>query len=299
MIAGGLPGEGELLRDLGARAADAEPGGALVLVGQGEDLGDARVAGEEFAHEGGAVALAGTVEEDDVAGEAVGAAGGEGAIEDGLNGGEGFVVGEVSGAAHDALLEEPGAGGIAFHVGVVIGFDGEDVDAAEAGDEFVGDAAEIGGETDAVVVAVEEEAMGALFIVGEADGFHADAADGLEGGVLGEAGDELVDGRVRGTFEAELFLCVEGFAGFDHGAGVVVGAEDADVVFEEGLEPVGIEVVGVEVGEDHGLEVGELDPGSGEALAGGAGAKAGVDEERAPGSADDGGVAGRSAAKHA
>ena len=245
------------------------------------------------------VALARAVEEEDVAREVVGAAEGLGAVEDGLDGGEGLIVGEVAAAAHDALFEEPGAGAVALHVGVVVGFECENVDAAEAGDEFIGDVAEIGGEADAVAVAGEEESVGAFGIVGESEGFDLDALHGLEGRGFGEGMDEVFEGAGEAVFGAELFLGVEGFAGVEEAAGVVRGGVEMDALFEEGLKPVGIEVVGIEVGEEDGLQVGEFDAGAGETLRGGAGPESGVDEEGAPGSADEGGVAGRTASEDA
>ncbi len=95
-------------------------------------------------------------------------------------------------AAHDALFEEPGAIGGAFHFGVVVGFEGEDVDAAEGVDERVGDVAEVGGETDAVIVAGDEEAVGAGVVVGEMEGLESDIGEGVEGSeIAGIADDEL------------------------------------------------------------------------------------------------------------
>ncbi len=76
------PSHFELVSGLSARMACAEPGGAFFLMGEGEDLGDTGVGGEEVAEEFGAVAFAAAVKEDDVAREAVGAEGGLGAIED-------------------------------------------------------------------------------------------------------------------------------------------------------------------------------------------------------------------------
>jgi hypothetical protein len=305
------PGEGELLHDLGAGAADAQPAGAFVLVGLGEDLRDARVLNEEFALKVGAVALAAAVEEDDVAGEAVGAAGFLCAVEDGLDGGEGLVIAEVATAAHDALLEEPGTVGGAFHFGVVVGFKGENVNAAEAFDEGIGDVSEVGSEADAVVVAGDEEAVGAGVIVGEFDRVEGDATKRFEG--AGEAGDEVGEGGVAEVFGGTFGFGVAGFGGVEEVFHAVFSAEDADAALEDGLEPGGVEVVVIEVGEDDGGDVRDVDAeaggfsgppyrfagGGAHALCGGAWAEAGINEEGSPRGADDGGVATAATAENA
>ena len=112
--------------------------GSGELVGEGEAWWDSGVLAAEAFEEFGAVALLAAVEEDDVVGEFFFA--GLGAVEDGLDGGEGLVVGEVALAAHDSAFEEPGAGAGFLHEGVVVGFEGEDVEIAEAVEEGGGDA---------------------------------------------------------------------------------------------------------------------------------------------------------------
>ena len=56
---------------------------------------------------------------------------GVGAVEDFLDGGEGLLVGEVAGAAHDALFQVVGAVAGLFHVGIVIRIQGEEINTAE------------------------------------------------------------------------------------------------------------------------------------------------------------------------
>lgn len=113
--------------------------------------------GEESAEQVGAVALAAAVEEDDVGGE--GGAGLFAEVEDFADGGEGLVVGEVAGAVHDALFEEVGAWAGELHLGVVVAFEGEDVDVGEVFDELGGDLAEVGGVADASGGGLDVEAV--------------------------------------------------------------------------------------------------------------------------------------------
>jgi hypothetical protein len=136
----------------------------VVLFGEGESGGDAGVAGEEGSEEGGAVALLAAVEEDDVVGEA--GVGGLGAVEDVLDGGEGLAVGEVAFAAGDAAFQEPGAVAVHLQVGVVVAFEGEAIEVVEVFEEARGDVAEVGGVADAVVEAGDDEAVGAVLVVG-------------------------------------------------------------------------------------------------------------------------------------
>lgn len=224
---------------------------------QREDGCDACIADEEFAHEFRAVALSAAVKQDDVAGETIGAAGGLRAIEDGLNGGEGLLVAEMPAAAHDALLEIPGAIAGAFHFGVVIGFHREEIDAAESFDEHVGHVAEVGGETGAVTVAGDEEAVGAFFIVSEFHRLEGDAADGLEFAV--KAVYELGQGGVAETFGDAFGFGVATFGGVEDFFDPFAGAEDADASLDDRLQPVFVEVVVIEVCEDDGGDVGEVD----------------------------------------
>jgi len=221
-----------------------------------------------------AVALSAAVEEDDVAGEAAGVLG---AVEDGADGGEGLVVGEVAGAAHDALLEEPGAGAGLLHVRVVVAFEGEDVHVLEGFDEVRGDAAEVGGVADAAAGGFDEEAVGAGAVVGEGDGGGGDGGEEVEGlGVeRGDEGGELV-GMVAAAAGGEGGVPLAGDVEEVGDAAVV--AEELDAAVEDGGEPVGAEVVAVEVGEADGGDIRDGDAGALQALCGGAGADAGVDE---------------------
>lgn len=242
----------------------------------------------------GAVALAAAVEEDDVPREVVGSADFAGAVEDGADGGEGLVIGEVPAAAHDALLEKPGARTGKFHVVVVVGFDGEEVDAAEFFDEGVGHMPKIGRESSAGAGGFDDKAVGTSGVMGEGQNFKADAADGFEGVI--KRRDERFEGVRR---EPALFKRgseVADFGSFEKSPEMAARNVQADLMFEESEQPVKIKVVGIKVSEDDGGEILEPQANAVQALLGHARAEAGINEEGAPGGAHDGGIAPRSTA---
>lgn len=76
-------------------------------------------------------------------------------------------------------------------------------------------------------------------------------------------------------------------------------AMNANFLADEGGDPVGVEVIGVEVGEAAGADVGEAHPGAVEALGGDARADAEVDEQDACGATQECGVAERAAGENA
>ncbi len=76
-----------------------------------------------------------------------------------------------------------------------------------------------------------------------------------------------------------MFECF-GFGGIEDVADMVVGAEDFNFVFEDSLKPIFVEVIVIEMGEEDGGDVGDVDADAGvggHALGGGAGAEAGID----------------------
>lgn len=178
------------------------------------------------------VALLGEVQEDNVV------AGGDAA--DGLGG---FLVGEVAAAAHDALLEEVGAVGIDLELRAVVGLDGEDIDPAKVGDEMVGDLAEVGGVAESAGWGVEAERRGPERIVE----LH-ERIDGEPGG--GE--ESVAEGRDPAGREALAAGAAE----------VTAGEEDFNVGRQRAIgdAPPGVAVVVVEVGEEYGVDVGEIEP---------------------------------------
>lgn len=294
-----------MLNELGPRAASAQPGCAFELVAEGENGGDTGIAGKEFSHQRGTIALLAAMQKDDMAGQAVGATGFGSAVEDGADGMKGLFIGEVTLAAHHALLEIPGAVGSAFHHGVVIRFEREDIDAAEAFDEGVGDVAQVGGETHAVIVAFDKKAVGSLRIVGEGKRGDVDVPDGFE--VVIEAGDEFGERREPGAvFGGKLEGEIAHFGGIEEVLDASPGAKDPDTQLDDGLKPVPVEVVVVEVRQKDGREIFEAQsdpfprPRStcpSHALGGGARPETRIDEEIAPGGAHDGGISGGPAAE--
>ena len=217
---------------------DGDGAGGILMVGDGEAVGLVVVVGGGAI---GGVALSGEVEEDDLA---LGC--------DGADGLGALLVGEVSPAVGDASLDEfgPVAGGL--EMGAVVALDGEDIDPGEGGDELLGRAAEVGG--------VAEGGGGGLGCgCGEVDAEGDDAE-----GVVGE-----VDGC-----DVEVAGDVEGFVREDVGASFqepgaggapAVSLEDAEPsVRGELLDPAGVAVVVVEVGEEDIVDAFESESEGGE-----------------------------------
>ena len=103
------------------------------------------------------------------------------AVENGFDGGEALGVGEMALAAGDSALEEIGASAGALHVGVVVAFDGQEIDAGEMFDQSFGDGAEIGGVADFCFRVFKEEGVGAVDVVGEMEGGDVGVRCRLEG----------------------------------------------------------------------------------------------------------------------
>ena len=89
----------------------------------------------------------------------------------------------------------------------------------------------------------------------------------------------MVGGDAFGEgFGEEAIFHVADFGDFEKVLDAAGGKVDADAPFENRAEPVGVEVIGIEVGEDDGGEIAEGDAGAVEAFFGGASA-AGIDEQ--------------------
>ena len=115
------------------------------------------------------------MEEDDVARQAIGAVRFDRTVENGENSVERLVITKMPMSAHDALLEEERAIAGAFHFGIVVGFQGKDIDAAEAFDKRFRNVAKVGSEADTVAVAGDEEAVGTFLVMGEGKSFNTNA----------------------------------------------------------------------------------------------------------------------------
>ncbi len=118
----------------------------------------------------GGVVLLGQVAENDAVGASVVVAGE-------VFGGR--VIGQVADPGQDALLDGPRVGAILEHLEVVVGFEQEDVGAAEGGLDVGGHVAEISGNghTDAFGGAMDDEAAGVGGVVRDGEGGDAEVAD--------------------------------------------------------------------------------------------------------------------------
>ena len=132
----------------------------------GEDLDVAEAGGEQMGADG----VEGALEVVAFAAEV-----GEKHLPEGVAGdvgeqGGGHLVGEVALAAEDALLEGPGARAAVDEILVVVGFENDELAAAEA---FAGDGggdAEIGGDAESRGAGGQDEPDGIIGIVGEGEG---------------------------------------------------------------------------------------------------------------------------------
>lgn len=201
--------------------------------------------------EGGRVALAREVEEDDVA-----------LWGDEARGLDALAIGEVAAAAGDAVLEEVGAGGLGLHARAVVGLDREGVDAVQVADEFFGGAADVGGEAEGGGVRLDAEGDDAEFIVA------------LEDGADGEAFSER-----EGLF-VDFTAAIEEARAFGAGAVAFVEVEAGEVGEVPG--PGWIAMVGVEVGEEDARDGDVFEADVFEELARAAWREAKIDEEERP-----------------
>jgi len=198
-------------------ARKGDPRRRPIVAGEGDGVGLAAVA--DFG-ERGRVALAREMQENDVL-----------AWRDEARGLDAFAVREVAAAAGDAAFEEVGASGLGLHARAVVGLDRECVDAREVADEFLGGAADVGGEAEGGGGSFESESNDAEFVVA------------LEDGADGEALSEC-----EGVF-VDLASAVEETGAFGAGAMALVEVEAGEVGEVPG--PGWVAMVGVEVGEEH------------------------------------------------
>jgi len=141
------------------------------LAAEGEGAGAAveGLFGGEASEVGGVVLL-GDVGEDEVAGLGVEDVGiGEEIADDG--------IGEVAGAAHDALLDVPGVGADLEHVEIVIGFENQKIGVAKMLLDQLGHVAKVGDDGDLHAGGAEREADGIGGVVGDGEGRDFDIAD--------------------------------------------------------------------------------------------------------------------------
>jgi hypothetical protein len=229
-------------------ARNVNPRGWIIVAGERHGVWLAAVA--HFG-EGGRVALAREVEEDDVL-----ARGDEARSLDAL------AVGQVAAAAGDAVLEELWTGGLGLHARAVVGFDRKGVDAVQVADEFFGGAADVGGEAEGRGGSLDAEGDDAEFIVA--------LEDGADGEALGEFEGALVD----------FASAVKEASAFGAGAVALVEMEAGEVGKVPG--PGWVAMVGVEVGEEDARDGDVFEADVFEELARAAWREAKIDEEERP-----------------
>ena len=112
------------------------------------------------------------------------------------------LVGEVSDAGKDALLDGPGVGAVAEHLQVMIGFEQEQVNLFQLGFDVGRDVAEVGCDSHAHALGLEDEADGVCGVMRNGEWADGDVAD-LER----LAGLKELDGREPGGVFFRGSLC--------------------------------------------------------------------------------------------
>lgn len=186
------------------------------------------------------------------------------------------LVGEMPEAAHHPLLDEPGVGPAAQKLDVVVGFEQQEVAAAELLLGERGEVAEVDGEADAHALGGEAEGYRLAGVVGHGEGEDFDVADGEA-----LAGAEALDFR-KGCLG-------EGFEGS-------FGEKNGDVELGGERGEMG-GVVGVLVGNQDAAEAAGGQPDGFEALEGFALGEPGIEQQARALGGENGGVAGRPAAQ--
>jgi hypothetical protein len=155
-----------------------------------------------------------------------------GTVEEFTDGGECLEVGKVAVAAGDSALQEPGAGALSLHLGVVVALQRDAVKIAETVKKVGRDMAEVGGEADAIAEAVDYKAVRAKAVMSEVNRGACEAVDRREGGDIEWAYKWDQIGRAEGEAINLIGMAV-----------------DRDVQAAEGRSPAGRKVVRIELGE--------------------------------------------------
>jgi hypothetical protein len=88
------------------------------------------------------------------------------------------VIGKMTGAAEDALLDDPGIGADLEHVEIVIGFEDQAIDIAEMDFDEFGHVAEVGDDGELGAVGAEGEGDRVGGVMRNSEGVDVDVADG-------------------------------------------------------------------------------------------------------------------------
>ncbi len=207
-------------------------------------------------------------------------------------------VGKMAVASEDALLEAPGATrAILEHLDVVIGFEHEDVGAAEAVEDEFGHMAKIGGKTDVAGDGADQVADGVLGIVRDGKRFDGDIGQ-FKSVASGEESPVDLGFPSVGIFEGEVgFFAPFGFERPNSGVLGGAVAKDRNMKFI-GNAKEAADVVGMFVGDEDGGEIFRGASDGGEPLPDLARRKAGVDEHAGFGGLEVGAIAGGTAAEN-
>lgn len=173
----------------------------------------------------------------------------------------GGVIGEVAVTAKDALFQTPRAARVFLQeLQIMVGFQDNDVRAADAFDDELGGMAEVRKETDGASAGIQDEADRVLGIVRDGEGIDTHLAE-FKGG----AGDE------HAAIELGLELAFDGFAG------VAIAVDGNVELGGDGGEA--LDVIAVLVGDEDARQPFGSTADGGEALADLAAAKTGIDEQ--------------------
>ena len=145
-----------------------------MLLRQREPQRDPLVGPEQAAHDIRAVTFLAAMQQDDVIRQSTGA------IEEFADSGEGLLIGQVTITAGDTALQEPGAGTVGLHLGVVIGLQRDAIEVAETVKKVGRHTAKIGGVADAIAETANHEAVRAKVIMSEMDRVASEAVDRRE-----------------------------------------------------------------------------------------------------------------------
>lgn len=260
-------------------------GQVLVLGGDGEGRGGGAVGGEdagEFGQgQGRGVAFLAEVGQDQVA-ERAGGAGGEN-LGDGCGGLE---VGEVAVVAGDAADEAGRAAAGGQEIGIVIGFQDEDVGLTKNAADFGSDVAEVGGGGDAERGGAGSGAKGEVKAEGEAFGVVGE----FEGSDV-EAVDVEAARRERANQAGAVEAAEDGAEAAAQDDEVFGGGDERDFIVVAELERGVGDVVAVGVGDEEGGDAGGVDGLGGEVGGESALGEAHVDEDSGAGIGDEEAVA--------
>lgn len=247
-----------------------------MLLGQSEARRDPPINAEHLSNELGAIAFPAAMQKHDVIRRLARA------VEEFANGGESLRVGQMAVATGNPSLDEMRTGTVGLHLRVVVGFQCDAIEIAEAIEEVRRHVAEVGGVANAIAEAVDDEAVRAKSIMSERDWIASQSVNRREC-FTGEWSDERHELRGAESKGTDLI-------------GMTI---DWDIKAAECRGPPGRKVVAIEVGEADRADVSQPDAGAAETFGECARTDAGVDKQDAGRRPDDRRISGRAAGKDA